>query len=632
MLQKIRDRLTGWVAAAILGLIAVTFVFVGGTNFVIMGSSYAAKVNGSDISLAQFDTAYRQQMNQNPNWIQLPAEFRAQIRQRILDILIRERLVELYLTEAGYRIGDEQLTAAIQRIPDFQSEGRFDIDTYRDVLLQNGYDPARFEVAQRRAMREDQLQRAIGATAIVTPAQYRRYLNLVAEQRLVSLATFDVENVAAEIEVTDEQVEAFYAENDQMFLTPESVDLEFVELRRDAVAAGIEVGEEELQQYYEDSRSRFLQDEQRQARHILVPFGSDEAGAETQARELLSRIQGGESFEDLAREHSADGGTSAQGGDLGVLTRSQMPDELGAAVFSMDEGEVEGPVRTDFGFHIVRLDRILERGPLPLDQVRGELLTELRQRAAEDAYLERERALSDALFDNDSMQSIAAAAGLELQMAAGFTREGGEPFGSNQAVIDAVFEPGVYEDGLISEVIELDANRAAVLKVTEKRAASRRPLEEVREDIATTIRNQEASGIVFRRAGELLQALDGGAEFAAAAEAVGAVLAGPQLISRQEQEIDQSVVFQIFMADKPAQGAPVRGQVARPGGGYTVYQLDAVLPGRPESIPLAERDAGKLQLAQQSGAADYVAFVQSLYDNADIDINPDVLAASDLFQ
>jgi peptidyl-prolyl cis-trans isomerase D len=632
MLQRIREKLTGWVAIAILGLIAVTFVFVGGTNFAIMGSNYAAKVNGSDIGIAQFEAAYRQQLNQNPTWSQLPPEYRSQIRQRILDLLIRERLVELYLAESGYQVSDEQVTASIQRIPDFQVDGKFDMETYRSLLLQNGYDPGRFEAAQRRAMREDQLQRAIGATAIVTPAQYRRYLNLVAEQRLVSVARFDIDSVAAEIEVTDEQVESFYAENGDMFLTPESADLEFVELRRDEVAASIDVSDEELQQHYLDSQNRFLQDEQRQARHILILFGDDETAAEEEARALLARVQAGESFEALAEEFSDDSGTSAQGGDLGVLTRSQLPDELGGAVFAMDEGEVEGPIKTDFGFHVVRLDRVLERGPLPLDQVRGELLTELRQRAAEDAYRELERRLSDALFDNDNMQDIAAATGLEVQTAAGFTREGGEPFGSNQAAIDAVFDPAVYNDGIVSEVIELDANRAAVFKVATKREASRQPLEEVRDDIVATIRNQEAAAIVFRRAGELIQALEADEDFGIAAEAAGAEVSGPQLISRQEQELDQAVVFQVFMADKPARNASVRGQVALPGGGYAVYQLDAVLPGRPESIPLAERDAGKLQLAQQSGGADYVAFVQSLYDDADIEINPDVLAASELFQ
>ncbi|NCF52979.1 hypothetical protein GWP57_15365 [Gammaproteobacteria bacterium] len=632
MLQQIREKFTGWIALTILGLIAVTFVFVGGANFAVLGSSFAAKVDGSEIGINQFEQAYRQQLEQNPTWAQLPEEYRVQIRQRILDLLIRDRLVELYLTEAGHQISDEQLTASIQRVPDFQIDGVFDMETYQSVLLQNGYTAAQFEAAQRRAMREDQLQRAIGATALVTPAAYRRYLNLVAEQRLVSLATFDIEATAADVEVSDEMVQAFYDENDTLFLTPESADIEFIEVRRDAVAGSIEVSEEALQEYYLDSQDRYLQDEQRQARHILILFDDDEAAAETQARDLLARIQGGESFEALAQENSQDGGTAAQGGDLGVLTRSQLPGELGGAIFAMAEGQVDGPIKTDFGFHIVRLDRILAQGPLPLEQVRGELLTELREREAESAFRDLERRLSDALFDNTDMQAIAAAAGLEVQAATEFTRSGGEPFGSNQAAIDAVFDEAIYVDGLVSEVIELDANRSAVFKVTDRREASRQPLDAVRDEIVATIRNREAQSIVFERTEQLIQALDAGEEFGPAAESAGAVVTEPQLLSRQDAEVDQAVLFQVFSAQKPTQDAPVTGQVANAGGGYTVFSLQAVLPGRPESIPLAERDAGKLQLAQRVGGADYTAFVESLYEQADVVVNNDILAASELLQ
>ncbi|MDH3546416.1 MAG: SurA N-terminal domain-containing protein [Gammaproteobacteria bacterium] len=632
MLQKIRDKITGWVALTILGVIAVTFVFFGGANFAVIGSNYAAKVDGSEIGINQFEQTYRQQLEQNPTWAQLPDEYRVQIRQRIIDLLVRERLVELYLFESGHQISDSQVTATIQRVPDFQVDGVFDLDTYQTVLLQNGYTPAQFEEAQRRAMRSDQLQRAIGATALVTPAEYRRYLNLVAEQRLVSLATFDIESAAAEIEVSDEMVTAFYAANDTMFLTPEMADVEYIEVRRDAIAGDIEISEETLQDYYLDSQNRYLQDEQRQARHILILFNDDKDAAEGTARDMLARVQAGESFAELAQEFSEDGGTAAQGGDLGVLTLTQLPDELGSAIFAMAEGEVDGPIESDFGFHVVQLDKILEQGPLPLEQVRGELLSELREREAESAFRELERRLSDALFDNDDMQAIAAAVGLEVGTATGFTRSGGEPFGSNQAAIDAVFDERVYIDGQVSEVIELDANRSAIFKVATHYEASRQPLEEVREEIADTIRNQQAQSIVSDRAEQLMQALDAGEEFGPAAEAAGATVSAPSLISRQNPDLDQAVLFRIFMARKPDMQGPVTDRVAMSDGGYTVFSLEAVLPGRPESIPLEDRDAGKLQLAQQAGAADYTAFVQALYDKADIVINQDIVAGSDLFQ
>lgn len=398
--------MTGWVAMLILGVIGVTFVFFGGANFITTGSVFAAKVEGTDITTLEFEQAYRNQLDRNPTWAQLPDEYRVQIRQSILDSMIRDRLVDVHLAKVGYQISDETVTAAIQRVPDFQVDGVFDMESYRSILLQNGYDPTRFEASQRRALRQDQLQRAIVATSIITPAEYRRYLNLLAEQRLVSMATFDIETAAAEIEVTNEQIAAFYADNDTMFLTEESVDVEFIEIRRDAVAESIEVSEEALLDYYEDNQNRYLQDEQRQARHILILSDDDEDAAEAEALELFNRVQAGESFVALAAEHSDDGGTASQGGDLGVLTRSQLPGELGGAIFAMNAGDVEGPIESDFGFHVVQLDSILEQGPLPLDQVRGELLIELREREAEDAFRELERQVSDALFDAGDMQAI----------------------------------------------------------------------------------------------------------------------------------------------------------------------------------------------------------------------------------
>ena len=137
---------------------------------------------------------------------------------------------------------------------------------------------------------------------------------------------------------------------------------------------------------------------------------------------------------------------------------------------------------------------------------------------------------------------------------------------------------------------------------------------------------------MIARAEQILAAMAAGVDFGQAAEAAGATVAEPQLVSRQEQEIDQAVLFEIFAAGKPSQDAPVRGRVRNIAGGYTVYSLEAVLPGRPESIPLAERDARKLQLAQQSGIGDYRAFVQALYDSADVAINDDILAGQDLLQ
>jgi peptidyl-prolyl cis-trans isomerase D len=631
MLQQIREKFTGGIAIAILALIGIPFVFFG-INYNFVGTNFAAKVDGEEISVGFFEQQYRNELVAQPELAGASEMQRQQIRRQILERMIRDQLVRNYLAENGYRIGDKQLTDLIQREQEFQVDGQFDRAAYLDYLASRGRDPREFEESQRQFMREFQLRSSIMGSALVTPSEYRRYLNLAAEQRLVSLATLTEESVADEIDITDADVQAFYDNNATLYRMPESADVEFIRISREEVAGNVEIDEQTLADYYEDNKYRYLQDEQRQARHILILFDDDEDAARTTAEELLAQIRAGGSFAALAEEFSMDGGTAPQGGDLGVLTQTQLPDTLGAAIFSMNEGDVEGPVRSDFGFHIVRLDEVLERGPLPLDQVRGELLTELREREAGSLYLDLERKLSDALFDLTEMQAIADAVGVEVDTIAGFTSSGGGPFGTNQAVIDAVFAGDALETGQVSEVIELDAMSSAVFRVTQHNPATRQPIGEVRDDIESAVRAQRADLILADRAEQILASIAEGEDFGVAADAAGASVGEPRLISRQDTVTDQLVVFELFAAKKPTQDAPVTGRVRGLDGAYTVYSLEAVLPGRPESIPLAQRDAGKAQLAQDSGIADYVAFLQSLYDDAEVIINEDALQEQELLQ
>ena len=288
MLTQIREKFAGGIAIAILAVIGVSFVFFG-ANIDSRVSSFAAKVDGSEISVGLFENTYRQQLDRNPTLSQLPTEYRVQVRQGILDALVRERLVELHLAEAGYQISEAQVDASIQRVAEFQVNGTFDLETAETLLRQIGYTTVQFRDAQRRQMREEQLRLAIGSTALITPADYRRYLNLVAEQRLVSFATFGIEGVAAEVEVSDEMIAAFYDADESLFLLPETATIEYIELSRAAVSETIEISEEALNEHYLDSQSRYVQDEQRQARHILILFNDDEAAAEAVALELLAR-------------------------------------------------------------------------------------------------------------------------------------------------------------------------------------------------------------------------------------------------------------------------------------------------------------------------------------------------------
>jgi len=630
MLQNIREKFTGWVAISILALIGVTFVFVGGANFTFIGNNYAAKVDEAEIGLNQFEGAYREQIQANPQYAQLPDNLRLQLRQGVLEQLIEQRVIDNYLVSAGYQISDELITDIIQRTPEFQVDGTFNMETYRNLLAQNGYEPATFERAQRTTLRRSQLQRAVIGAALMTPAAYRRYLNLATEQRIVTLATLDPAVVAAEVSVTEEMIVAYYDDNPTLYQLPESADVDYIEILRSDISQGIEVSEEALAEFYEENQDRYLQDEQRQARHILVEFGDDEEAAELRAKGLLARVNAGEPFEDLAKTNSDDGGTAQQGGDLGLLPRTALPGDLGSAVFDMDEGTIKGLVKTEFGFHILRLDRINMPGPLPFEQVRAELTVELQDVNAEAQFRDLETRLSDALFDATDIRELATAVGVDVKTAAGFTRMGGEPLGADPAIIDAIFDEAVISGEQISDIIEIGDSRSAVFFVSRYNPSTRLPLDDVRDQVAAGLEAQQAENLMNAKADEMLAALANGTEFADAAVAIGATAAEPVVMSRNAEGADQFVSVAVFTALKPVQDKPTTGSTRNGVGGFTIFSLDAVIPGRPEVLPVDQRDAGKSQLTQQAGVGDFVAFVKALREKSEIIINQDALAQEDL--
>ena len=279
----------------------------------------------------------------------------------------------------------------------------------------------------------------------------------------------------------------------------------------------------------------------------------------------------------------------------------------------------------------MRLDEIFERGPLPLDQVRGELMTELQGQQAENLFLDLERQMSDALFDAPDIRALAETVGFEVQTAAGFTRNGGEPLGNDPAVINAVFSDEVLTGGRMSDIVEIGGDRAAVFAVTAYNPATRQPLEDVRDRVIAELKAQRAEDLMAAKADEFVAAVRAGTDFAEAAEAVGAIGGEePVLMSRNADDLDQLIGVAVFTAVKPTQEKPTVGSARNNAGGFTVYSIEAVIPGRPEVIPLEQRDAGKLQLADESGIGDFSAFIQALRDNAEVIINEDALAAQDL--
>ena len=631
MLQNIRERVTGKFALGILVLIGSSFLFFGvSSDYISFG--YAAKVNGKEIPTPVFENAYRDQLLRfEEQGIDIPDEVMQLVKEGVLDALIRDTVVDIYLEENGYRVSDTIVTDFIQRQADFRSEGKFSKDIYYAWLNQRVLDPSQFEETQRKGIQKSQLQRGVGASSFTTPSEYRRYLNLYLEQRQVDIIEINITNIAESISIDNDEIQNFYNDNIEKFITPESVDFKYIEIDRNNLSSNIEVTEEELQQHFENSSFRFLQEEKRQAQHILIPFGDDEISSNNLAMELTKRALSGESFDDLAKQYSQDGGTASRGGDLGMLLKSQLPGGLSETVFSIEEGEVEGPLKTDFGFHVIKLMSIEMGGSLPMDSVRSELEAEMKLQKSANIFTDLERSVSDALFDLRDIDSLAESLELEINNAFGFTLQGGEPFGSNQALIDAMFDNRIINEREISEIVELDANRSLVFQIFKHTQSSPQEISEVSDVISDAIKTEKAREQAYKLIPELMEKL--GNEDADVSATVQSYITTSNLVTdRQNTDVDPMINSAIFQVKRPIDEQLSVGTTTAQNGNVVLFNVTEILPGRPEMIPLAERDAGKLQLSSRSGVSDFAAFVSELEKAVDIVRSQDVLERQNLFE
>lgn len=631
MLQNIRERFTGRFALVVLALICLPFLFFGVPNDFI-ATEDVASVDDINISQPYFENQYQNEMlRYDSEGIEIPDEARIFVRQNVLNNIINDVLTEKFINENGINISDEFIARVIQSSPEFMIDGQFSRDRYYTWLNERVIEPSLFEENQRINIKKGQLERGIRATSFVTPSEYRRYLNLIGEQRNVTIAEIDLSVLADPINIEEEDIQEYYSSRSNEFLQPESIDFSYIELRKDQLNNDLKITDDEILQYYNDSGQRFAQDERRQASHILILLGEDEALSLQRANDTLERINNGESFSDLVLAISDDEGSKRSDGDLGMLPRSQLPGALGDAIFSMAEGEISEVVRTDFGFHIVRLDRVESDGKVPLELVESELKQELILQKAGQNFTDQERALSDALFDADNLSQLADIIGLEVMTEEFFSSQGGGSFGSNQIVIDAVFDAHRDNNYELSDILEIDANRSIVFQIEGYNEAKVRPLGDVIDTIVADMKLVSAEVLANDIATRLENLLIKGESIQEVANELSSVTTVNKLMNRASEDDDFMLQASVFGEKRSKDGAPRIGTVIMSNGNYAVYSVTESIYGIPESIPQNERDDARELLNQRSGLSDYSAFISELEQRADITKNDEIISSSSLF-
>jgi len=635
MLQIIREKFTGPIAFAVIAAIGITLVISFG-NMDTGGATgnFAAEVNGEEIPILNYQRLVQNELVRQQEAFQgeFPEVLQEQLQRNVLENMIRNKVLTQYVRDSGYRVDAERVKSFIRSQPVFQVGGEYSYASYLAVLSSQGLTPEQFERDQQAALEVGQLDNGIVASAFYTPTEYRRYISLLAEQRDAAYVSFDPATFVGEIEVSEESLRSYYDNNPEEFKTEESVSLEYIEIRLDEISQTVVIDESAIEEYYETNADRYRTQEQRLARHILITVDADtdEAAAEKTITDLSERLAAGEAFEDLAGEFSDDPVSAEQGGSLEWSGRGDFVSAFEEALFSLNQGETSGPVRTEFGYHLIRLDEISAGTQRSYEDVHDELLSELQlQEAADQFYTLAEQVDDLALENPDSLVEVAAASGLDLQRIDSFTRAGGAPLGFNQILVDTAFSIEVLEDGENSALIEIGDDRAVVVRVDEYQSSTLLEFDQVSAGVSDTLGLQQAALEARNRGEVMLERLQSGEEFEALAEELGLELVGAENLIRGTADVEADLLAAIFRTPKPVADRPIFRGLGLGNGTYAVFQLDAVRAGRPDEIPQEERDQRKQLLARQLGSVATEALVTDLRTDAEVFIAPDLFDQND---
>lgn len=626
MLMNLRDRLSGWIAYTIVGLISIPFVLWGiGEYFQGGKDAPVATVNGQDISPRVFEQAYnqeRQRMAQAFGGSVPPDMLEGMgIKRQVLDGLILREVLRQYAHEHGLRVGDAELAAVLRGIPAFQENGSFSQSRYEQALRVQGQGITEFEADVRQDLVLDQLQRAITSSAFDVQADADLFLRLREQSRAIEVYTLAAAPRRAAIKPEQAALEAYYKDHVQDFRRPERVRLEVIELSVDTLSGKMEPSDEDVQRAYEDYVAREAQNERREARHILVTpeVGGDMEAARQQAQTLRERLLKGESFDELARQYSQDPGSATEGGRLGLVERGMMVEPFEKALFALKAGELSEPVGTDFGWHLIRLDRIETAEPQPLEAVREQMRKEASRRLAEERFHDLADRLATLVYEQpDSLQPAAEQLRLEVTTTDWVTREKGAGVADSPTLRAAAFSPEVLQQGRNSELIDLGDNRAAVIRVAVHEAAADQPFEAVRAEVERRVVEQELARLMDADAAKLREALARAGAVDDALAALGAERGFAGEIKRVDQgAVDPAVRRTAFSVGRPGE-TPLAESLRLANGDMAVVRVLEVKDGKPDALEPSERLAVMDELRQAVGLNELGAFIADLRARAEI--------------
>ncbi len=618
-----------WLQIALLVLIVPPFALFG-IDFYFRNTDTGgslAKIGDARISEAEYSQALRQAQEKmrekmrdkpDPSLLNSP-----QLKESVLNELIERKVTLSHAARAGMTISDSELQQMIAAVEAFHDQsGKFSRERYRQLLQGQGLTPAAFENQVRTNIMLEQVRSVYSGSAFIPDSIADRMLKIREQEREVSQVVFNPADYRKQVRISDADADKYYAEHKGEFMVPERVRIEFVVLSLEAYQRSIQVSDEEIDKFYSDKEnlSRFQTPEERRASHILIPAAAaaspeEKTKAKAQAGDLFKQVKANpKKFGELAAKFSKDPGSAEKGGDLGFFRRGLMAKPFDETVFSMKVGDIAGPVETQYGYHIIRLDAIKAVQTTPLDAVRAQIVEEIRKPKVAKAFAEAADNFNNIVYEQfDNLQPAVDALKLTLQKSDWISRAGGNPnpLLNNDKLLAALFSDEVLKNKHNTSAIEVQPNMLLAARVIEHKPSEMMPLDQVRKDIVQHLADQAATQLAEKEGRAALDKLKKG-------ESVVLSWSTAQTVTLQKRQgLHPEAAQSVFGADTAKLPAYTGMPVSQ--GRFVIYRVTKVKDVA-ETNP-EQRKALAKQLTQMIGQEQYIAYLASLRERADVKID-----------
>jgi peptidyl-prolyl cis-trans isomerase D len=625
MMQRIREKTAGWFAAAVIITIAIVFALWGVYGYLGVSAgedSVVAKVNGHEIDKKTFMQAYQREQEALAQSQQKMDE--AELKKRVLDSLMADALRLQDAEKNNFRVGRKLVDDFIATYPDLQQDGKFSVERFERFLAQINQTPSSYFKLVRDNLAQYYVQVAIAGSEFTLPFEAERDYAITDQKRALEYIVIPLESYLKQATVTDEQINAFYKEHEKKFMAPEKVKIEYAVLSSKDIMAQIKPSDEELKKYYDENHERFKQPEERKIQHILValPAGASPEIEEEQRNktdDLIKQIKEGADFGELAKKHSDDTASAEMGGDLGWLPHGAAVQPFDEAAFSAKQGEVVGPIKTPFGFHIIKVEEIKPEFVPEFAKVRDQVLTDFQQEHAMDEFNRKQEELSQLAFENPkSLDETAKKLNLTVKTSEPFTRQGhpSDQFASNPVVVEHAFSESVLA-GNNSPVITLVPNEmVVVLRVAEHTPEKQLTVAEVKPEIENILKYEAASKVIKQKVQEMVASLKNGASLADLATKLNTSVVEANVGRFDFNKMDPGLLRYAFSLPRPSEQYNGIGDTQLANGNFAIVQLKRVEEGDLSKENKAMAEAFTKNVTQIKAQLDYELYVKGLFDNA----------------